>query len=149
MSHFENNLTDGSVAKRLIIFALPVLLSNIIQSLYSVADMLIVGNFSGTVSMSAVNIGGQVTFIFTNIVFGLCMGGTIMIGQYLGAGERDKMHRTVSTLVTGLIFLGIACTAVFIFLRDACLRLVQTPAESFPEAREYLFVTLLGIIFRR
>ena len=147
MSQFENNLSEGSVAKRLILFALPVLLSNIIQSLYSVADLLIVGNFSGTVSMSAVNIGSQVTFIITNIVFGLSMGGSVLIAQYLGAGERDKMHRTISTLVTGLVILGFACTAVFIFLRDACLRLVQTPAESFPEAREYLFVTILGIVF--
>ena len=147
MSQFENNLSEGSVAKRLILFALPVLLSNIIQSLYSVADMLIVGRFAGTVSMSAVNIGGQVTFIITNIVFGLCLGGTVLIGQYLGAGERDKMHRTISTLITGLIILGVASTAIFIFLRDPLLRLIQTPAESFAEAREYLFVTILGILF--
>ena len=58
---FEKNLSEGSVLKQLLIFSLPFLLSNIIQSLYNVADMFIVGNFAGTVSMSGVNIGGQIT----------------------------------------------------------------------------------------
>ncbi len=147
MSQFENNLSEGSVARRLLVFALPVLLSNIIQSLYSVADMLIVGNFAGTASMSAVNIGGQVTFIITNIVFGLCLGGTVLIAQYLGAGEREKMRRTISTLVTGLLILSVFCTIAMLFLCDASLRLIRTPAESFTEASEYLFVTILGIVF--
>ncbi|MDY5014492.1 MAG: MATE family efflux transporter [Eubacteriales bacterium] len=147
MSQFESNLSEGSVARRLIVFALPVLLSNIVQSLYSVADMLIVGNFAGTASMSAVNIGGQVTFIVTNAVFGLCLGGTVLIAQYLGAGEREKMRRTISTLVTGLLILGVVCTAGLLSLRDASLRLIRTPEESFAEASEYLFVTILGIVF--
>ena len=67
MSNFEKNLSEGSVVKQLIMFSLPFLVSNIIQSLYSVADMLIVGRFSGTISMSGVNIGSQVTLILTNI----------------------------------------------------------------------------------
>ena len=56
MSSFEKNLSEGNVAKQLVLFSLPFLASNIIQSLYSVADMLIVGRFSGTTSMSGVNL---------------------------------------------------------------------------------------------
>ena len=78
MSSFEKNLSEGNVAKQLILFSLPFLASNIIQSLYSVADMLIVGRFSGTTSMSGVNLGSQVTLILTNIVVGLCTGGTLV-----------------------------------------------------------------------
>jgi len=70
----EKNLTEGSVVKQLILFALPFMLSNLIQSLYNVADMLIVGNYSGTIGISGVNIGGQVTFILTNIIIGLTVG---------------------------------------------------------------------------
>ena len=77
-SRYERNLTEGSVTQQLILFALPFLASNLIQSLYSVADMLIVGNFAGNISMSGVNIGSQITFILTNIVVGLCTGGTIL-----------------------------------------------------------------------
>lgn len=78
MSSFEKNLSEGNVAKQLVLFSLPFLASNIIQSLYSVADMLIVGRFSGTTSMSGVNLGSQVTLILTNIVVGLCAGGTVL-----------------------------------------------------------------------
>jgi Na+-driven multidrug efflux pump len=77
----ENNLSEGSVLKNLVMFALPFLASNIVQSLYNVADMLIVGNFCGAESMAGVNIGGQVTLILTNVVIGLCMGATVLIGQ--------------------------------------------------------------------
>ena len=97
MSSFEKNLSEGNVAKQLILFSLPFLASNIIQSLYSVADMLIVGRFSGTTSMSGVNLGSQVTLILTNIVVGLCAGGTVLIAQYLGAKRRKDMQETTAT----------------------------------------------------
>ena len=83
-SRYERDLTEGSVVKQLILFALPFLASNLVQSFYSVADMLIVGNFSGNISMSGVNIGSQITFILTNLVVGLCTGGTILIAQAMG-----------------------------------------------------------------
>ena len=86
MSKIEKNLTEGSVVKQLILFALPFMLSNLIQSLYNVADMLIVGRFCGPVGISGVNIGGQVTFLMTNLVIGLSVGGTVVIAQFLGCG---------------------------------------------------------------
>ena len=146
---YGNNLNEGSVAKRLIIFALPFLISNIIQSLYSVADMLIVGNFSenGVVSMSGVNIGGQVTFILTNIVLGFCVGGTILIAQHIGSKNHEALSKTISTLITFLLIASVVVTVFMIFFKDASLRLIQTPEESFSEASDYLLVTVLGIIF--
>ena len=96
MSKFENNLSEGSVVKQLILFSLPVLISNLIQSLYSAVDMLVVGQFSGPEAMSGVNIGGQVSFLVTNMVFGLSVGPTVLIGQYKGANDRENMKRTIS-----------------------------------------------------
>jgi len=89
MSKFENNLSQGNVIKQLILFSIPFIISNLIQSLYNVADMVIVGQFCGTVGMSGVNIGGQLTFLITNLVIGLSVGATVMIGQYLGSGKKD------------------------------------------------------------
>ncbi|NCB04514.1 MAG: MATE family efflux transporter [Clostridia bacterium] len=147
MSKYERNLTQGNLAGALIRFSLPFLASNIVQSLYNVADMLIVGNFSGTVSMSGVNIGGQVTFILTNIMVGLCTGGTVLIAQYVGSGDRDRMQRTVSTLITALSYAALFITALMLVFKNPILRLIQTPAESFAEASAYLLVTSLGILF--
>lgn len=147
MSKFENNLSEGSVLKRLMMFSLPFLVSNIIQSFYNVADMLIVGNFSGTVSMSGVNIGGQITFILTNIVVGLSAGGTILIAQYLGAKRREEMQKTVQTLMTMLLIAAVVITLLMLVFQEPVLRLIQTPEESFREASSYLRVTVIGIVF--
>jgi putative MATE family efflux protein len=147
MAEIENNLSRGSVFTKLVFFALPFLASNIVQSFYNVADMLIVGNFSGTESMSAVNIGGQVTFILTNIVIGLCMGATVLIGQYVGAGNRIGLKRVTATIITLLLALGVGTTALMLIFKGPVLRLIRTPPESYVESDRYLWVTVLGIVF--
>jgi len=147
VSKFERNLTEGNVLKQLVVFSLPFLVSTIVQSLYNVADMLIVGVFSGTNSMAGVNIGGQVTLILTNIVIGLCTGGTVMIAQYLGAKDKKAMQETIATLMTLLLFLSIAITVVMLFLKEPVLHLIQTPKEAFEESDRYLTVTVIGTIF--
>jgi putative MATE family efflux protein len=143
----ETNLTEGSVAKLLIQFALPFMLSNLIQSLYNVADMLIVGNYSGTAAISGVNIGGQITLILTNLIIGLTAGGTVIIGQYLGSGDRKGVKETIGTLLTFLLVVGVAFTVIMLILSNEVLRLMQTPEESWQQARDYLDVTLLGTVF--
>jgi putative MATE family efflux protein len=143
----KNDLSQGNVLRKLVLFALPFLASNIVQSLYNVADMLIVGNFSGTESMSGVNIGGQVTFILTNTVIGLCMGGTVLIGQYIGAGNQMALKRVTATLITLLVLLAAVITVVILILKGPILRLIRTPPESYAESDRYLTVTVSGIIF--
>jgi putative MATE family efflux protein len=147
MSKIENNLSTGNVLTKLVVFALPFLASNIIQSFYNVADMLIVGNFCGTESMSGVNIGGQVTLILTNAVIGLSMGATVLIGQYIGAGNRMALKRVTATIITVLLALGLGISLIMLFLREPVLRLIRTPPESFDESNRYLTVTLTGIVF--
>lgn len=143
----EKNLTEGNVIKLLIRFALPFMLSNLIQSLYNVADMLIVGYYSGTAAISGVNIGGQVIFILTNLIIGLTVGGTVIIGQYLGSGDRKSVKETIGTLLTFLFIIGIAFTVIMIMVSDKILWLLQTPKESYQQARDYLDITLLGTVF--
>jgi putative MATE family efflux protein len=147
MVKIENNLSRGSVLTKLVLFALPFLVSNLVQSFYNVADMLIVGNFSGAESMSGVNIGGQVTFILTNIVIGLCMGGTVLIGQYVGAGNQRALKDVTATLITLLFAASIGITLVMLVFKDPVLRLIQTPPESYVESSRYLTVTVAGVLF--
>jgi putative MATE family efflux protein len=143
----KTDLSQGSVLGKLVLFALPFLASNIVQSLYNVADMLIVGNFSGTESMSGVNIGGQVTFILTNTVIGLCMGGTVLIGQYIGAGNQVALKRVTATLITLLVLIAAGLTVIILLLKGPILRLIRTPPESYVESDRYLTVTVSGLIF--
>lgn len=143
----ERNLTEGSVVKLLIQFALPFMLSNLIQSLYNVADMLIVGYYSGTAAISGVNIGGQVTLILTNIIIGLTVGGTVIIGQYLGSGDRKSVKETIGTLLTFLLIVGMVLTIIMLMVSDDILRLMQTPEESYQQAKDYLDITVIGTVF--
>ena len=147
MSKFEKNLSEGNVVKQLILFSLPVLISNIIQSLYSTVDMLIVGQFANEASMSGVNIGGQVSFIITNMVFGLSVGSTVLIGQYKGAENRKGIHEVIATLLISLTVLAVVITVAMICFSEPILRAIQTPKESFDEARSYFIISMLGTIF--
>ncbi|MDR2634069.1 MAG: MATE family efflux transporter [Treponema sp.] len=147
MANIGNNLSEGSVVTKLIRFALPFLATNLVQSFYNVADMLIVGNFSGTAGMSGVNIGGQVTMILTFLVIGLAMGGTVLIGQYMGAGNREALKGVTATLITILFLMAAGLTLLTLLLKGPILHLIRTPAESYEEADRYLTVTVAGLIF--
>jgi putative MATE family efflux protein len=143
----KNNLSEGSLLKNMIRFSLPFLASNVVQSLYNVADMLIVGRFSGVEGMSGVNIGGQVTLVLTMIIIGLCMGGTVLIGQYVGANKQEELKKNTATLITLLLGMSLIITVVTLVFKEPLLRLIQTPAESYAESNRYLTVTLTGLVF--
>ena len=145
MAKLEKDLTQGNVIRQLVMFALPFMLSNLIQSLYNVADMLIVGKFGGPVGISAVNIGGQVTFLMTNLVIGLSVGGTVVIAQYLGYGDRKAVNESIGTLLIALLAAAVAMTAIMLCVSTPILHLIQTPEESFAQAREYLDITIMGL----
>jgi putative MATE family efflux protein len=144
---FETNLVTGSVVKQLMLFAIPFIISNFVQSLYSVADMIIVGHFAGVTSMSGVNTGGQVSFLMTNVIFGLCSGATVLIGQYLGNNDRVKLKQTVSTLFTLLIIAAVVLSSLMLVFKDGILGLMNTPDETYKEASSYLLITTLGTVF--
>ena len=128
-------------------FALPFLASNIIQSLYVVIDMLIIGNFSGAASMSGVNIGGQLTFILTSLVLGLSMGTTVLIGQYIGSGDHESLRKVTATTLTILPLAAIALTILTLIFKEPILTLMRTPPESYAVADRFLTVTVSGLIF--
>lgn len=147
MAKLENNLTEGNVAKQLLIFALPFMFSNLIQTLYNVADMLIVGRFGDSAGISAVNIGGQVTLLVTNIIVGLTVGSTIAISQYLGSGDRKRVKESIGTLLIALLVASVVITIVMMLASDGILHLLNTPEEAYVQAREYLNITIGGTLF--
>lgn len=144
---FEKDLVSGNVTKQLLIFALPFVISNVIQTLYSVVDMVIVGRYGELGSMSGVHIGGQVTFLLTNLVLGLSIGATTLIGQYLGAGDRESLKETIGAHLSVLTVLAVFFTGASILFRNPILRLLKTPVESYSKANDYLTITLAGLIF--
>ncbi len=149
----QQDFTTGSITKGMITFAAPFLLSNILQALYGAVDMWVVGNFSSadaavrTAILSGVNIGSQITHLVAMAVSGLTVSGTVLVGQYIGARKEKDASQTVGTMFSMLGIAAIVLTAVMIALSAPLLRLLNTPAESFAHAQEYLIICLCGTLF--
>jgi putative MATE family efflux protein len=109
--------------------------------------MIVVGRFNGTISMSGVNIGGQVTMIMTNLAVGITAGATVLIAQSVGAEKTKQLQKVIGTLLTSLIIGAFIMTALMLIFHDSILSLIRTPEESFQEASNYLNVTALGTLF--
>ena len=107
----KRELTSGSVMKNLLFFSLPYLLSFFLQTLYGMADLLIIGQFGGVADTTAVSVGSQVMHMLTVIIVGLAMGSTVSIGNAVGAGDRKKAAIYIGNTVTLFMALSLVLTA--------------------------------------
>lgn len=96
----QNDLTQGNIFKTLILFAVPFLIANILQSLYGAVDLFVVGRYCSAESVAAISTGTQITQIVTSLITGLTLGGTILIGEYTGKKEFEAVRKTIGTLLT-------------------------------------------------
>ena len=143
----EKNLTEGNVLKTLLVFSVPFLIANILQSLYGAVDLFVVGRYCGAESVAAVSTGTQVTQIVTSLITGLTLGSTVLIGQFMGSRGLPLVKQTIGTTLT--VFAGVAVlltVGMLAFLRPL-LTVLQTPAESFDLTAQYVTVCSLGNIF--
>lgn len=146
-SKFEKDLTTGKVWKQMLLFALPFFASNFIQSCLNLADMVIVSRFGGTNGLSGVSVGASIMVILTTLAAGLATGGTVVIGNYLGSGQREKINRVISTLFISLFAISLFFMLILITGADTFLNWVNAPYESFSEAKVYLIVCAIGLPF--
>lgn len=141
------DLTTGSVPKTLIRFALPLLLSGLLQMVYNMVDMIVVGRFVGTEGLSAVSIGGEVLQLITFVAMGFSNAGQIMISRYVGENRRDKVGEMVGTLFTLLMSLAVIIMIVFLLTYKGIINWLNTPAEIYEYTRQYSITCVYGIIF--
>lgn len=143
----KGDLTQGRVVPTLLRFTLPFLLSSILQTLYGVVDLLVVGQFADASAMSAVSVGSIVFSTITFLAIGLTTGGTVLVGQYLGAGEHGEAKHTASTIFSLYALIAVGMTAVFLALAGPILHLLNTPDEAFTQALAYVRICTGGLIF--
>ena len=139
------DLTEGSITKQMLFFALPLMLGNIFQLMYNTVDVIVVGNFVGKEALAAV---GSTTMIVNMLVFffnGFSVGAGVVIGQYFGAKEEGKLHVAIETTMTMTFFFCF----LFTFLGRAgvapMLRFMSTPEDVFGDATTYLSIYFAGI----
>lgn len=141
------NLTSGAIAPALLRFSLPFLGSSILQFLYGVVDMVVVGRFSDSAGIAAVNNSSQIMQLVTSLVCGIATGGTVLIGQYIGARQEKEAGRTVGNMVLLFTVLAAGITALLLTLGNGLVTLMQVPAEAVDPARAYLHICGIGTVF--
>ena len=144
---YVTDFTHGNVQKQMIVFAAPLFFSNLLQVVYNIADMVIVGNFTGKAGLSAVAVGGDITHFLTFLAIGFSYAGQVIISQYLGAGHKEKLNRFISTLFAFLLGSSALLSLACYFFRTQLLELMNTPPESFAEALRYTACSIPGLVF--
>ena len=143
----EHDLTEGNVRKVLLTFSLPFLIANLIQALYGAVDLMVVGWFCQPESVAAVSTGTQVTQIITSMISGLTLGGTILVGNYVGRKDEEEAKKAIGTILTLFAVFSLILTVLMLIFSDTILSLLKTPAPSYERAKEYVTICSLGIFF--
>lgn len=143
----KRDLTSGSVMKNLLFFSLPYLLSFFLQTLYGMADLLIIGQFGSVADTTAVSVGSQVMHMLTVMIVGLAMGATVNIGQAVGGKDSRKAALFTGNTVTLFMGLSLALTLLLLILRSTIVSAVSTPADAAAGTVDYLTICFIGIPF--
>lgn len=141
------NLVEGPIVKTLILFAIPLIGSFLLQSLYSLVDMIIISRFAGTYSVAGVNVAAQISDLVLALIIGFLAGPTVIVAQMIGAGKEEKLKKTIATTFSIVFIMALIVMIIMHLLRNPILQLVKTPAECYGEASNYYLVSMSGIIF--
>lgn len=139
------DMTSGNIVMQILMFSLPLMLGNIFQMLYNTVDSIVVGNFVGKEALAAV---GSTTMIVNMLVFffnGFSIGACVIIGQYFGARDMDKLHRSVETTMAMTFIFCAVMTAIGVLGVKPMLRFMSTPEDVFEDATTYLTIYFWGI----
>jgi len=141
-----NNMTEGSPLKIILTFAFPMLIGNVFQQLYNMVDSIVVGNYVGKLALAAVGIGFPIIFMMSAMFIGLGLGATVLISQYVGAGDMVNVKKTAQTIYTAMILGSIPITFLGMILSKYILLLINTPLDVLPMASTYMRIIFIGMI---
>ena len=141
------DLTNGSVTKLLLKFAFPLFVSNLLQAVYNIVDMIVVGQYIGGEGMSAVSIGGDVLHLLTFVAMGFSSAGQVLISQDVGAKRMESVRKTIGTMFTFLLGISVVISVGCYFIRNSMLDLLNTPAESYAFTMDYTVTCIFGLFF--
>lgn len=143
----EHDLTRGNVLKTIAVFALPYMLSYFLQMLYGMADLYMMGQFSGAAGITAVGNGAQTLYIITVTLVGLAMGTTVIVGHAVGSRRFDRAETAIGNTITLFMGVSVVLAAVLLALCPQIVALIGTPAEAVEGTAAYLRICFMGIPF--
>lgn len=143
----RRSLTQGNLFASLLAFALPLMLANILQAIYGATDLVVVGQFADSASVSAVATGSQIMQTVTGIISSLSIGATIFVGQFLGAKNSRAAAKSVGTSIVLFSILALILTGIMVLSARELVLLMRVPAEAYPQTVSYVLTCSFGIIF--
>lgn len=141
------DLTQGSVFRGLLFFVGPIILANLIQQLYSMVDLMVIGIFMGSTGTVGVSTGGEISDLLTPVATAFGAAGQIYIGQLIGARLEEKLKKAIGTLISIMMLGSVVFAVLTILLRVQLLNLLNCPQEAFTQADNYMILTAIGFPF--
>lgn len=147
MSRRNIDMLNGSLFRNVISYTIPIILTGLLQLLFNAADLIIVGQFCGSLSVAAVGATGSITNLIVNLFIGLSVGAGVVVAQSIGAGDDKKTHRTIHTAIPTALVGGVVLTIIGIGFSETFLRWMDTPENILPLSALYMKIYFAGIIF--
>ena len=141
------NLTEGNIGKQLMVVALPILLSNYIQTLYNSADSIILGRMVGTQALAAVTASDDISNLIINFFVGLSTGAGVLFSRYFGAAKHKELSKAIHVSLLASMLLGLVMSVIGFVLAPFFLGVVNCPEDVFADALLYIRVYMVGIFF--
>ena len=138
-------MTQGPITQGILLFALPLMLGNLLQQMYNIADTWVVGRFLGPDALAAVGSSYTLMTFLTSILLGLCMGSGAAISMQFGSGEEDRMRQSVFLSFSLIAGISLVLNALVYLGLDGILWVLRVPGELKPLMKEYLVIIFLGI----
>lgn len=143
----EYCLTTGKIGRSLIVFSLPMILGNLLQQLYNVADTLIVGKTIGATALSAVGSSYALMVLLTSVVLGLCMGSGVVFAQLFGARRMDEMKTSIFNAFVFILLISVTINVASYLLLDQIIIWIRVPTQAISFTRTYLQIIFAGMTF--
>ena len=141
------DLTHGNVLKLLVSFSAPLMLANLLQLVYSLVDMIVIGQYVGSAGISAVSGGSDILMLFTMFSMGFCSAGQVIISQYIGKNDKKSVSRTIGTMFTFFLIFAVVLTVIALSVSKWFVNVLNIPAEAAPMSVDYVTVCFSGLVF--
>lgn len=143
----KKNLTEGNILMTMLLFAVPMIIGNLLQQIYNIADTMIVGKFIGADALAAVGSAYTLMTFLTSVIIGLCMGSGAVFSTEFGANEEEKLKESLWAAFWFIGLLTLLINAIVFVYTDSILFLLQVPQEIYPLMYEYVRIIFCGLIF--
>ena len=146
-SKYEIDMCNGTIMDKLISFALPLMLSGVLQLMFNAVDIIVVGRFTGSQALAAVGSTSALINIFTNLFIGISLGSNVLAARFYAAGKSKEMSETVHTSITIALISGIIMAFVGAIFAKGALELMDTPDDVINQSVLYMRIYFMGMPF--